>query len=491
MEIRLDRTTTRDWQRYSKECRGLPSHTKLLEFVDRQACDVADSPRSKGPLNREGKAIPSYVASAEGDGVCIACERQGHLLYACRKFSGLPYHRRMALVRENKLCLNCLKPGHFVKQCTSKQACKKCGQGHHTLLHQERQKENGAGGKETPGPSSAPSLSASPIDFVASTQTLRASGQDQVMLMTCQVVVTRPGGPACRARALLDTGSSLSFITERLAQRLRLPRKRHNEQIRGIGGARASVSTHGSVRVQLNGADGYCRSKAIDLEAVVLPQISSEIPAHPVPFKGAWKHLKGLPLADPEFGTPSQVDLLLGNDVFFQVLRHGRRHGPPGSPDAIETRFGWVLCGVVDRKHSHAGGSCRLSLASCDQESRRVWEVENYSLNQPVWSLHKQAIDHFQKKRRRNASGKFVVPLPFKADIPPLGESRSLAGTRFKKVHRSLRARSRFEQLITVGRGYFDLGRTRTFISTGPIGYVPSRVKPCGFRPAGCLGPKR
>ena len=119
----------------------------------------------------------------------------------------------MELVRENKLYMNCLKPGHFVKHCTLKQACKKCQQNHHTLLHQEGKKENGASGKETPGPSSTPSPAASPVEFVASTQALRASGQDQVLLMMCQVMVMSPGGIACRARAFLDTGSSLSFIT--------------------------------------------------------------------------------------------------------------------------------------------------------------------------------------------------------------------------------------------------------------------------------------
>ena len=35
LELRLDKTTTHEWQWYSKECKGLPSYTELLEFVDR------------------------------------------------------------------------------------------------------------------------------------------------------------------------------------------------------------------------------------------------------------------------------------------------------------------------------------------------------------------------------------------------------------------------------------------------------------------------
>ena len=62
----------------------------------------------------------------------------------------------------------------------------------------------------------------------------------------------------------------------------------------------------------------------------------------PVPFDRDWKHLSGLRLADPEFGTPGHVDILLGVDVFNRVVRQGRRQGPPGSPMAMNTKFGWV-----------------------------------------------------------------------------------------------------------------------------------------------------
>ena len=38
------------------------------------------------------------------------------------------------------------------------------------------------------------------------------------------------------------------------------------------------------------------------------------MPANPVDSISQWKHLTGLDLADPEFGTPGRVDLLLGPD---------------------------------------------------------------------------------------------------------------------------------------------------------------------------------
>ncbi len=57
--------------------------------------------------------------------------------------------------------------------------------------------------------------------------------------------------------------------------------------------------------------------------------------------------MSNIDLADPYFGQPGRIDVLLGVDVFVQVVRNGRRAGPPGSPVAFETGFGWVLAGEV------------------------------------------------------------------------------------------------------------------------------------------------
>ena len=53
-------------------------------------------------------------------------------------------------------------------------------------------------------------------------------------------------------------------------------------------------------------------------------------------------------LSDPDFGRPGRIDILLGVDVFVEVLMHGRRTGPPGTPIAFETLFGWVLAVKTD-----------------------------------------------------------------------------------------------------------------------------------------------
>ena len=84
------------------------------------------------------------------------------------------------------------------------------------------------------------------------------------------------------------------------------------------------------------------------MEASVLPKVTADLPTIPVSPVTQWKHLSGLEFADPDYGTPARVDILLGGDVFSKAVLHGRRYGPTGAPSAFKTCFGWVLNGETN-----------------------------------------------------------------------------------------------------------------------------------------------
>ena len=100
----------------------------------------------------------------------------------------------------------------------------------------------------------------------------------------------------------------------------------------------------------------------LDVAAVITPRVTCDLPLHPVSFSSKWNHLSGIPLADPDFGSPAQIDLLLGVDVFVSVLRSGRRAGSPNSPVAFETEYGWVLAGGTKPSPSAHHVSHQVSL---------------------------------------------------------------------------------------------------------------------------------
>ena len=173
---------------------------------------------------------PSYAVSTNTDNPCVPCKANKHPLYACTVFQALPCAKRMSLVRGNVLCLNCLRMGHIAKQCPIMQRCKKCHKSHHTWLHLDvKEEKDTKPTKPAPGSKEYPSI--------ISTHGSQLGSSRQVLLMTCQVKVTGLDGLTTKARALLDSASSTSFITERLAQYLHLPRRHHNMRISGIGGS--------------------------------------------------------------------------------------------------------------------------------------------------------------------------------------------------------------------------------------------------------------
>lgn len=53
-------------------------------------------------------------------------------------------------------------------------------------------------------------------------------------------------------------------------------------------------------------------------------------------FTPKWKRLSDIQLADPTFGHPGRIDVLLGVHIFVEVLLDGQRTGPL---IAFETRW--------------------------------------------------------------------------------------------------------------------------------------------------------
>ena len=67
---------------------------------------------------------------------CWLCN-QNHKISECTQLTALPVDDRLKLVKENRLCFNCLSNSHMIKECKSKVCCRidSCSKRHHTLLH--------------------------------------------------------------------------------------------------------------------------------------------------------------------------------------------------------------------------------------------------------------------------------------------------------------------------------------------------------------------
>ena len=124
--------------------------------------------------------------------------------------------------------------------------------------------------------------------------------------MTCEVNIN---GSTVKARALLDSASSASFISERLAQSLSLSRSPLSARISGVAGLIHKSPLQSVATFTVSPTRNL--SKKFTVTAVVVPRVTCDLPQHPISFDPSWKHLHQLPMADPHFGVPSRIDILL------------------------------------------------------------------------------------------------------------------------------------------------------------------------------------
>ena len=441
LELKLDPGTLFEWQKHSQDETDVPHYRDFLDFVNLRA---QASEGSAGEVPKRGTAKTfSGFGGGGGSDPCVICKGNKHPLYSCSKFKTMTHEQKLAAVKGNKLCLNCLKPGHFVKACKSLHRCRDCQKPHHSLLHSDGESNSGDN-MSTQSTTDVPSHAAATVSANS-------------LLMTCQIMVVSADGSSRKARALLDSGSSASFVSDRLARSLNLPCSRQSTRLFGIAGLRHGSSSHFVTKFRVTSR--LDPKKSFDVSAIIIPRVTCDLPAHSISVDRTWHHLEGLQLADPDFGHSRTVDVLLGVDVFVESLLHGRQVGPPGCPIALETEFGWVLAGTVDKHPPSEYLSCHVSLLTGDELLRSFWEIEEAPQEDPVMSAEERAVvHHFEINHYRKPDGRFVVPLPKKMDGKELGETRSQAVRRFLNMERSLHSKKQFPEIATVMEEYFALG---------------------------------
>ena len=132
-------------------------------------------------------------------------------------------------------------------------------------------------------------------------------------------------------RALLDSGSQASFITEATAKALMLPIEKTQIPIASLGAAKTQ-KTLGLIAMKLN--------------LHVISKIKNERPTKPIDVSQL-RHVNHLQLADPTFNVPGKIDILLGADVQEKVVLENRIKDK--GVVIHETLFGWIVSGRVQK----------------------------------------------------------------------------------------------------------------------------------------------
>ncbi|XP_055632619.1 uncharacterized protein LOC129773093 [Toxorhynchites rutilus septentrionalis] len=412
---------------------------------------------------------------------------------------------RRNVVKANQLCFNCLSRGHMSREC-SRGSCRICGQLHlathqspraqpalpmrrlqmnprnqqpfHTLpnvqSHNQPQNTNTfqhstnrstsnslpivfqSTHGQTPPPRDTP-VSHNIALFANETKSLRS-----VLLATAVVVLEDQFGNNTHARALLDSGSQMCFMSENSTQKLKFKRSRELIIVSGIGQSTKSCKQSVIVLVK-------SRISNFSMQEMfyVLPQVTVDLPASKIRTDNL-NIPQEIDLADPHFNEPGAIDVILGAGLFFDLLKDEQMKLKGSNLTIRKTEFGWIVCGRTPEEHIHSRSViANHTIERIDEILTRFWELESCR-SKSTHSIEESICEApFDRTTVRDSSGRFIVTLPKKNfNIKQLGDSNSIALKRVLALEKRLSANAEIKTVyINFIEEYHRLGHIREVVT--------------------------
>lgn len=494
---KLDKISEREWEQYKSTVLKQSNNSKsplkvdeLLSFLKDRA-DMLETLQAnqashansnvKKPSQQYSTKVHCNVSTNKPQNhfkkSCSFCNNGYHRLFTCQQFLSTNLDTKLKFVTDNKLCENCLRPGHNVNVCRFG-PCKQCNQRHNSLLHRDVQVDRSLlprdcdNNKQVIAMHSSLSKTArSPCRSYSNTHTdvcSHYSGVQPILLSTAIVEVSDIQNNYHKARALLDSGSERCFITSSLCKLLQLPMIQSTQEIRGVGNSITQSSQICEIEIKSSTSSYITR-----MQCFVLSNISSTTPGIPIQHS-IIRIPDHIQLADPSFYEPQSIDILIGADKFWDLLSDGRMRLSHG-PFLQNTRLGWIISGPVGVNMRSTTGQVQCNFSqNLDTQLRQFWELEE--LTTPCQTLtdeEKECENIFIKTTRRDKDGRFCVSIPLKSSPNDLGESYPQALKRFLSLEKRLQNNIQYKNLYSdFIHEYINLGHMTRVNAYGTPNYI-------------------
>ncbi|XP_065075161.1 uncharacterized protein LOC135698941 [Ochlerotatus camptorhynchus] len=162
--------------------------------------------------------------------------------------------------------------------------------------------------------------------------------QKSVVLPSAVIRVQGFDGCLLQVRALIDSGSEASLISEACVKKLGLSHSNEKLTVSGLG-QHAAATTRGLVKLVM--ANRFTDACVLQTSAYVLGKLTSTLPTQQCRVHSSLLDKKIQDnLADPTYYQPGPIDIILGSDVFLALLKPGQVKDNGGVPVAQNTIFG-------------------------------------------------------------------------------------------------------------------------------------------------------
>jgi len=445
-----------------------PDFKEFVDFVTQQA-QRANDPiygHSRSRRNDVINSKPTSLFTSElppSDHVvkfpCVLCSAD-HKLFGCDVFRKMRPIERLEVVNKYKLCENCLMSNHTTQMCRRPTRCSvpDCNKKHTKFIHISNW--SGASTSETADGQDSSNARDGVRMIHASVST------NSEVHMPVVAVTVNHSKDVC---ALLDTGSSNSFISKPLADSLGLGGNVVTYSLNTLSGEQ-SVKSH-AVNINLSSLDGaesleLCNVYVVDN----IPVLTSNLKLQD------YGHFRGLQLVD----GGQEVQVLIGQDNAEALIPLEVRRGKRGDPFATRTLFGWSISGpdaasgsVNKRVHSHF-----VSALSMEDEVKQLWEIEGdaYTTEQAMSQDDRKVLDVWARDMKF-VNGHFQLPIPWKEDAT-IPNNYSAAAARLASLLKSLKRKGlmkRYNDEIVklLDKGYAEPVNEDGFCTPRDIWYLP------------------
>lgn len=387
-----------------------------------------------------------------GHGSCVVC-KQPHRLFQCDRFKSLPPKERLQVVIDNRLCFNCLLAGHFTRECRKQSVCTVpgCGRRHTKFIHVDDipSRGNNGNGQGT---------------FEASNASANTFGS-AVYLPIVPVIVNG----RIRAHALLDSGSTNTFISKSLSTRLGLDGTQISYRMSTL--CKQSEMSSRVVEMSLSPEGTGTGDGMVLKNVLVVDDIPAKYPRQVIDIS-KYSHLADLPIT-----TEGKVEILIGMDNAQLIMPIDVRSSPDNQLYATKTRFGWSLNGPVEGATSSEVCSHFVNI---EQQVENLWRMDSIDDDDRLaMSREDQKVIDLWDQEVELVDGHYTLPIPWREGRPSFPNNKHSAMHRLSSLKKKLDRTDMYEKYSQSVQKFIDCGYAERVpeeelqVSDGSVWFLP------------------
>ncbi|XP_060554822.1 uncharacterized protein LOC132715774 [Ruditapes philippinarum] len=213
-----------------------------------------------------------------------------------------------------------------------------------------------------------------------------------------------------------DKGAQRSFITEKLAEKLKLkPNGSDTISLAYFGGKSEQYRHIPTGRVFLH----VQHREIIPLDVLIVPTIAVPLPNLQRNVK-CLKYIEGLKLAHriTDIDDDFEISLLIGADYFWQIVQNKVVRG--NGPTAVKSKLGYLLSGPLPEVKNASSVSYMFNVVTAPPNAtdlERFWKLESMGILEDDTEKSTSGIlNEYKENCITYKDGRYVAKLPWKED---------------------------------------------------------------------------